>query len=117
MFFLQRLVDAECVIAITRQDKEQVIFYNNPEFSIGQVSSEFQELWHRASVDGMTETDIDKYLDDQGLGAMQGDGRKRKAPGDAQRKTRKKMKPTKVLNTHLDNNTLLDYSADRNKNE
>ena len=103
---------------ITRQDKEQVIFYNHPEFSIGQPqSAEFQELWHRASLDGMTETDVDKYLDDQGLGAMQGDGRKRKVPGGAHKSGRKKIKPTKVLNTHLDNELLKDYSADAEKNK
>lgn len=114
---IKRLVDDECVICITRQDKEQVVFYNNPEFSIGQkVSPELQELWHQASVDGMTDTDIDRYLDDQGLGAMQGEGRKRKAPGSAHKKMRKKTKLTKVLNKHLDNKLLKDYSADAENN-
>ena len=103
-------------MCITRQDKEQVIFFNNLEFSLGQsVSPEVQELWHQISVDSLTETDIDKYLADQGLSAMQGERRKRKAPS-TQKKARKKFKPAKVLNTHLDNQLLKDYSAQTNPN-
>jgi len=100
-------------MSICRQDKEQVIFYNNFEFCLEEkVPQELQELWHQVSVDGMTDTDIDKYLGDQGLGAMQGETRKRKLPSSAHRKARKKAKPTKVLNTHLDNQLLKDYSVD-----
>lgn len=40
---------------------------------------------------------------------MQGESRKRKAP-NASKKARKKARPTKVLNTHLD--LLKDYSDD-----
>lgn len=36
---------------------------------MGQVSSvDFQGMWHRASVEAMTEADIEKYLDNVGLG-------------------------------------------------
>ncbi len=99
---------------VIRQDKEQIIFYNNLEYSLEQkVCPELQELWHQVSVDGMTETDVDKYLSEQGLGAMQGETRKRKAPSSStHKKSRKKVKPSKVLNTHLDNKLLRDYSAD-----
>ena len=101
------------MICISRQDKEQVVFYNNPEYSLGQeVSEEFQGLWHRVSVEGMTEVDIEKYLENVGLGAMQGDSRKRKMPGNSGKKTRKKAKLPKVMNTHLDNELLKDYTED-----
>ena len=89
----------------------QVVFYNNPVYSLEQeTSKDFQGLWHCASVDAVTEADIEKYLENVGLGAMQGEGRKRKMPGSSSRKTRKKAKLSKVMNTHLDNELLKDYS-------
>lgn len=92
------------------------MFYNNPEYSLGQAASEdFQAMWHRASVEGMTEADIEKYLENVGLGAMQGEGRKRKMPGNSNKRSRKKPKLTKVMNTHLDNELLKDYSTDVDK--
>ena len=106
---MQRLVEDEHVICISRQDKDQVIFYN-PEISFGQ-EEELQAMWHRVSVDGVTEADVEKYLENVGLGAMQGESRKRKAPG-ANKKPRKKAKPAKKMNVHLNNELLLDYSAD-----
>lgn len=113
MCVFQRLEEDERVICINRQDKEQVVFYNNPEYSLGQeVSEEFQGLWHRVSVEGVTETDIEKYLDNVGLGAMQGESRKRKMPGNSSKKSRKKAKQAKVMNTHLDNALLKDYTED-----
>ena len=116
MISLQRLLEEEKIICITRQDKEQVVFYNNPEYSLeGAVSGDFQGLWHRVSVQGMTEADIEKYLENVGLGAMQGEGRKRKLPGTASKKSRKKPKLTKVMNTHLGNELLKDYSNDGDK--
>lgn len=99
------------MICITRQDKEQVVFYNNPEYALGHpVSEEFQGLWHCVSVEGMTELDIDRYLENVGLGAMQGESRKRKMPGNATKKSKKKAKLAKVMNTHLDNQLLKDYT-------
>ncbi len=109
-------MEEECVICITRQDKEQVVFYNNPEYALRQpVSEEFQGLWHRVSVEGMTEVDVEKYLENVGLGAMQGESRKRKMPGTSSKKTRKKAKLAKVMNTHLDNELLKDYTDDATK--
>lgn len=113
---MQKLVEADKIICITRQDKEQVVFYNNPDYSLGQATSkDFQGLWHRASVDAVTEADIEKYLENVGLGAMQGEGRKRKKPGNSSKKARKKAKLAKVMNTHLDNELLKDYSNDGDK--
>lgn len=104
------------IICISRQDKEQVIFYNNPDYSLGHtVSEEFQAMWHCVSVEGMTEADVEKYLGNVGLGAMQGEGRKRKIPGQHNKKTQKKPKLTKVMNTHLDDELLKNYSADADK--
>lgn len=93
---------------ITRPDKEEIIFYNDQSLLL-PMAEEFRGLWHRVSVDGLTETDIDKHLQSIGIGAMQGDTRKRRAP-TAGHKTRKKSRVTKVLNTHLDSSLLKDYS-------
>lgn len=93
---------------ITRPDKEEIVFYNDQSLLL-PVEEEFRGLWHRVSVDGLTETDIDRHLQVIGLGAMQGDGRKRRAPTAGQ-KAKKKSRATKVLNTHLDSSLLKDYT-------
>ena len=93
---------------ISRPDKEEVVFYNDQSLQL-PMAEEFRGLWHRVSVDGLTEADIDKHLQSIGLGSMQGEARKRRAPTTNQ-KTRKKARVTKVLNTHLDSSLLKDYS-------
>lgn len=90
-----------------------MIFFN-PEHSLGPAE-ELQAMWHRVSVDGVTEADVEKYLENVGLGAMQGEGRKRKVPGNASKRTRKKAKLSRKMNTHLNNELLKDYSADDDK--
>ena len=101
-------MDDELVMKIARPDKEEVVFYNDRSLQ-SPVAEEFRGLWHRVSVDGLTEADIDKYLQSIGLGAMQGEGRKRRTPTAGQ-KVKKKSRVTKVLNTHLDSALLKDYS-------
>jgi len=91
------------------QEEGQVLFYNNRQYEV-EVDEEFKALWHRVSVEGRTETDIEQYLQNVGLGVMQGETRKRKAPGSQQKKPRKRARPQKVLNTHLDSDLLKDYS-------
>ena len=106
--FFQRLERDGLVMKITRPDKEEIIFYNDQSLQL-PVAEEFKGLWHRVSVDGLTETDIDRHLELVGVGAMQGQGRKRQAP-TATQKAKKKSRFTKVLNTHLDSSLLKDYS-------
>lgn len=93
---------------ISRPDKEEIVFYNDRCLQY-PMADDFKGLWHRVSVDGLTDTDIDKHLTSIGLGAMQGQSRKRRAPTASQR-ARKKSRPTKVLNTHLDSSLLKDYT-------
>lgn len=111
MFHLstQKLDKEGEIFCIARPDKEEVIFYKNHEYEL-EVDEEFKALWHRISVDGRTETDIEQYLQNVGLGVMQGETRKRKAPGSQQPKPRKKARAQKVLNTHLNSDLLKDYS-------
>ena len=104
----QRLMRDDLVMKISRPDKEEIIFYNDPALVL-PVAEQFRGLWHRVSVDGLTEGDIDKHLQSIGVGAMQGDGRKRRTPMAKQR-AKKKSRITKVLNTHLDSSLLKDYS-------
>ena len=104
----QRLVEEGLVMKLTRYDKEEIVFYNDHSLQL-PMAEEFRGLWHRVSVDGLTESDIDKHLQVIGLGAMQGEARKRRAPSTGQ-KTKKKARVTKVLNTHLDSSLLKDYS-------
>jgi hypothetical protein len=104
---MAKLVEEGLVMKICRPDKEEVMFYNDQSLQLPMVE-EFRGLWHRVSVDGLTEADIDKHLQSIGLGSMQGEARKRRAP--TTQKTRKKARVTKVLNTHLDSSLLKDYS-------
>ena len=108
----QKLDTAGEVLRIVRQDKEEVIFYNNHDVELETpISEEFKAHWHRVSIDGMTDEDIEKYLQNVGLGAMGGEGRKRKAPGE--KKAKKRSRTTKILNVHLDESVLKDYSGDK----
>lgn len=110
---MQKLDERGDIIRLVRSDKEEVIFYNNPEYELTEsVSEEFKSMWHRVSVDGLTEADIEKHLDLAGQKAMQGEGKKRKAPISQEKKARKKSRPVKVLNTHLDSDLFKDYSKD-----
>lgn len=100
---------------MTRSDKEEVIFYNNPAYSLPcPLAEDLKALWHRISVDGLTETDIERYLQRVGLGAMLGQSseRKRKASSQ-QRQQRKRAKNVKMLNTHLDSKLFSDESASK----
>lgn len=105
----QKLEKEGEIFCITRPDKEEVLFYKNHEYEV-EVDEEFKARWHRVSVEGRTETDIEQYLENVGLGVMQGETRKRKAPGSQPGKPRKKARAQKVLNTHLDSDLLKDYS-------
>ena len=88
-------------------DKEEILFYNDRSCRLPMLP-EFRTLWHRVSVDGLTEADIDKYLQSIGLGAMQGESRKRRVPTAGNKA--KKSRASKVLNVHLDHSLLKDYS-------
>ncbi len=65
-------------------------------------------------MDGLAEGDIEKYLQNVGLGAMPGQSRKRLAPSSRQ-KSKKKPRMQKVLNTHLESGLLKDYSDGRSQ--
>ncbi|XP_065841818.1 general transcription factor IIE subunit 2-like isoform X2 [Oscarella lobularis] len=49
------------IIALTRSDKEGVLFYNDPDLKI-PVDEDFQKLWRSISIEGLTDTDIEKHL-------------------------------------------------------
>ncbi|XP_065843830.1 general transcription factor IIE subunit 2-like isoform X2 [Oscarella lobularis] len=49
------------IIALTRSDKEGVLFYNDPDLKI-PVDEDFQKLWRSISVEGLSDTDIEKHL-------------------------------------------------------
>ena len=105
--FPQKLKKEELVMQVVRPDKEEVVFYSDRAYQL-PMAEEFRALWHRVSVDGLTETDIEKSLQSTGLSAMQGQARKRRAPTAGQKA--KKSRASKVLNTHLDSSLLKDYS-------
>ena len=90
-----------------------MVFYKNSQYELEDpLSEEFKAHWHRVSVEGMTDDDIEKYLTNCGIGAMGGEGRKRKAPGGEAKKAKKRSRTTKILNVHLDETVLKDYPSD-----
>ncbi|XP_037960176.1 general transcription factor IIE subunit 2-like isoform X1 [Teleopsis dalmanni] len=61
---------AKDIIYITRpNDKKKVLFYNDrtADFTIDE---EFQKLWHSITVDGMEDSQIEEYLEKQGIRPM-----------------------------------------------
>lgn len=105
---IKKLQDNNDIMVILRHDKESIVFFNNKEYEL-KVDEEFIALWRAVGVDHLSEGDMEKYLQHVGLAAMQGEGRKRKAPGQ-KKPAKKKQRAHKILNTHLDNDLLKDYS-------
>ncbi|XP_065897302.1 transcription initiation factor IIE subunit beta-like [Dysidea avara] len=100
----------DSVLVITRQDKEKILFYNNKDL-LEETDEGLKALWRTVGVDGVSESDIEQYLKNAGLTSMLGieTSRKRKAP--TSRKPRKQARSTKILNVHLDQGLLKDYSS------
>lgn len=96
------------ILFITRTDKKVVLFNKNKMDEM-KVDEEFQKHWRAISVDGIGEADIDKYLNNAGIAAMQDSGvsKQQQAP---QRKKARRKKQTKIHNVHLD--TLKDYTQE-----
>lgn len=98
------------IIFVTKPDKKVVLFNKNKAYNI-KVDEEFQKHWRAISVDGIGEGDIERYLNNAGIAAMQdsGVGSQKQAP---QRKKSRKRKGFKKLNDHLDESMLKDYTQD-----
>ncbi|KXJ19154.1 general transcription factor IIE subunit 2 [Exaiptasia diaphana] len=99
------------IIFITKPDKKVVLFNKNKTYNI-TVDEEFQKHWRAISVDGIGEADIDKYLNNAGIVAMQDSGVSQKQT--PQRKKSRKRKQFKKLNDHLDESMLKDYTQEQN---
>lgn len=102
---------AKRIIFITKPDKKVVLFNKNKTYNI-TVDEEFQKHWRAISVDGIGEADIDKYLNNAGIAAMQDSGVTQKQT--PQRKKSRKRKQFKKLNDHLDESMLKDYTQEQN---
>ena len=53
-----------------RRDKTQFVFYNDQSIDF-KPDEHICQLWRNASVQGMTEDDIEAYLNNQGFKSMQ----------------------------------------------
>ncbi|RDD45831.1 General transcription factor IIE subunit 2 [Trichoplax sp. H2] len=100
----------DSVTILTRpNDKKQVIYFNDIKNKF-DVSEEFKQLWYSVSVD-VSEIDIEVYLKKAGITVMEDSGRtKRKAPPRKNPRQSKRSRQFKFTNTHLDKDTLKDYS-------
>ncbi|XP_031563822.1 general transcription factor IIE subunit 2-like [Actinia tenebrosa] len=98
------------IFFITRSDKKVVLFNKNKTDEM-KVDEEFQKHWRAISVDGIGEADIDKYLNNAGIAAMQDSGLSKQQQAPQRKKIRRK-KATKIHNVHLDDSTLKDYTKE-----
>ena len=97
------------VLTVTRStDKKVVLFHNDHQHSM-DVDEKFKELWRHSSVEGMGESDIEKYLVNHGISAMK-DSALRKPLASAKKKPIRKKKQFKVQNVHLDQGLLKDFN-------
>lgn len=97
------------VLAVSRStDKKIVLFHNDVQHSM-DVNEKFKELWRHSSVEGMGETDIEKYLVDHSISTMK-DSSLRKPLVAQKKKPIRKKKQFKVQNVHLDQGLLRDFN-------
>lgn len=103
---IKTLLNNNKIVAITRPDKKDVLFYNDRscEFT---VDEEFQKLWRSVNVESMEEAKIEEYLNSQGISSVQGSSHATKPI--KLRKRAKRQKKFKAHNDHL-SGVLEDYS-------
>ena len=97
------------ILFVTRtNDKKAVLFNYDRQYAM-EVDEELHKHWRSATVEGLGEAGIEKYLEDAGITAMQGitpvnNGPvKKKKPANRKRNFKKQ-------NTHLSGDVLKDYS-------
>lgn len=103
---IRTLLNNNKIVAITRPDKKEVLFYNDRscEFT---VDEEFQKLWRSVNIESMDETKIEEYLNSQGISSVQGSSHATKPIKP--RKRPKRARKFKAHNDHL-SGVLEDYS-------
>ena len=100
---------SERILFVTRtNDKKAILFNYDHQYAL-EVDEEFQKHWRSATVEGLGEAGIEKYLEESGITVMQGlqpvkTAERKKKPSNRKRQFKK-------LNTHLSGDVLKDYST------
>ena len=94
------------VYTIIRPDKQNVVYFKDNSLET-EIDEEFKELWNSISVKEMGEADIENYLKRVGITTMEGFGLKRKAV--VKKKSGKRKRNVKMLNSHLDATILKEF--------
>ena len=98
------------VLTVTRStDKKVVLFHNDVQHSM-DVDEKFKELWRHSSVEGMGESDIEKYLFNHGISAMKDSALRKAFVAVQKKKPIRKKKQFKVQNVHLDQGLLKEFN-------
>ena len=100
----------DSILTFTRPDKQVVVFHNDPECHL-PVRSDYQQLWRRISVEGLSDQDIEMYLNKAGISTMKGQTLKPPVQASSRKKRGAKRNTARVLNSHLDPSMLKDYST------
>lgn len=97
------------VAFVTRSNDKKAILFNYDASYAVHVDEEFQKHWRGVAVEGLAEPDIERYLNNSGITAMQGVAPQTKRP-EKRRGGHKRKRVTKLLNAHLEGSVLKDYS-------
>ena len=101
---------SERILFITRSnDKKAILFNYDPQYAM-QVDEEFTKHWRSATVEGLGEAGIERYLENAGITVMQGITTVDTSKVSKKKKPSNRKRQFKKLNTHLSGDVLKDYS-------
>ena len=99
------------ILFVTRtNDKKAVLFNYDQQYSM-EVDEDIQKHWRGATVEGLGEAGIEKYLGEAGITVMQGITAANNGPVSKKKKPSNRKRNFKKLNTHLSGDVLKDYST------
>ena len=99
------------ILFVTRtNDKKAVLFSYDRQYAM-EVDEEIQKHWRSATVEGLGEAGIEKYLEEAGISVMQGITPVSNGPVGKKKKPTNRKRAFKKQNTHLSGDVLKDYST------
>ncbi|XP_065175465.1 general transcription factor IIE subunit 2-like [Sycon ciliatum] len=104
----------ENVLTFQRPDKQVVVFHNEAECRL-PIGTEYQQLWRGISVEGLSDHDIETYLQNAGISTMKGQTLKPPTQSASKKNKRGQKRQVKTLNVHLSDDMLKDYSETSEK--
>ncbi|XP_028395975.1 general transcription factor IIE subunit 2-like [Dendronephthya gigantea] len=98
------------VLTVTRSTDKKIVLLHNDVQHWMDTDAKFKELWHHSSVEGMGETDIERYLVNHGYSAMKDSALRKPLPPAQKKRGNRKKNNFKVQNVHLEQGLLKDFN-------